>query len=100
MTRAGSSAAISRDDDPCFDAGSLGYASPITDSGSLADAGPIADGSLRADPGALAGQTHLILSTLRLQLENFFQKADIQSRLITLGPHAALTRMTLEQGQC
>src|SRR5579875_475533 len=45
----------------------------------------------------LAGQTHLILSTLRLLLEDFLQKADIQGRLITLGPHAALAWMAFEQ---
>lgn len=47
----------------------------------------------------LPGQTHLILSTLRLLFEDFLQKGDIQGRFVTLAPHALLAGMSLEQGQ-
>jgi hypothetical protein len=47
-----------------------------------------------------SGQTHLIFTILRLPFEDFLQKGDIQSRLITLGPHAPFAWMSLEQGQC
>jgi hypothetical protein len=46
----------------------------------------------------LPGQTHLIFSTLRLLFEDFLQKTDIQSRLVTLGPQAPFAGMFFEQG--
>jgi hypothetical protein len=51
-----------------------------------------------AVPGCATGQTHLILSTLRIFFGDFLQKTDIQSRLVTLGPQAPFAGMFFEQG--